>query len=970
MEVAYDLRSVLRKSGYRVPPAVPSIDDAIAFGPFHLFPAQHVLLEGGKPVRVGSRALEILVALVERPGEMVSKKELVARVWPDTIVEEGNLKVHIAALRKALGDSRDGNRYLVNVPGRGYIFVAPVVHPKRPALPTTDFGANPHSCHIPLPLTRILGREDVVETIVNKLSESHIVTIVGPGGIGKTTVALAVAAKFVASKDDSVGFVDLAPLTDHLLVPTALATMLGVAVRSDNPIPSLIAFLTGRQMLIVLDSCEHVVAAVAMMASQLLEGIADLHILATSREPLRVTGESVQRLPPLKTPAASDALTAAEALTFPSIQLFVERTSERIGAFRLTDIDAPLVGEICRKLDGNPLAIELAASRVDAFGIRGVVTLLNDRFRLLTSGWRNAPPRHQTLMVTLDWSYDLLAEIERVLLRRLGIFVGYFDLEAASKVAASGAVTSSDVLNGVATLVDKSLVSADVGRTVARYRLLDTTAAYARKQLVDHAEFDQSARSHAEYYLALLERAGTEATLQRNEDWAIAYGAHVDNVRAALDWAFSLNGDAVIGVSLTIEAVSLWTHLSLMNECRSRVNRALESVKCGANGDRRQEMRLLTALGVALYSIGPGPESGTVWTKVLEIAEEVGDIDYRLRALWGLWVVCVTGGNHRSGLSLAKQFSTLAAKTTDPVALFIGDRLVGTSLHFLGEHQGARRHFNLMLSRPISSTSRAQIVRFQFDQSVAGRAFLSRILWVQGYPDHATHEAEGSVEDAQALRHGLSLCYALGQAACPIALLTGDMTAARRNVSMLLEHSLRHELPLWQTMGRCFSGMLQFRKGDHSSGLLLLGQAIDELREAGFALYHTAALCEYAGALGSVGELARAQAAINEALAQSARNDELWCMPELLRVKGELVLLEADSNGVSAAENYFHKSFALAQQQGALSWELRAAISLARLEKNQRFEGQAQKLLALAYARFSEGFDTADMREAKLLLVR
>jgi predicted ATPase/DNA-binding winged helix-turn-helix (wHTH) protein len=963
-------KACFAKSGYRVHPAVPSVDDAIAFGPFHLFPAQHMLLEAGEPVRLGSRALEILVALVERPGEMVSKRELVARVWPDTVVEEGNLKAHIAALRKALGDGRDGNRYLVNVPGRGYSFVAPVVRPKPPAPPSATFEGHPPSSHAPVPLTRILGREDVVETISDRMAVSRLVTVVGPGGIGKTTVALAIAAQFVASKSDSIGFVDLAPLADPLLVPSALATMLGVGVRSDNPVPSLIAFLAGRQMLIVLDSCEHVVTAVATLASALLEGVADLHILATSREPLRVPGENVQRLPPLKTPATSDSLTAAEALTFPSIQLFVERTSERIGAFRLTDIDAPLVGEICRKLDGNPLAIELAAGRVDAFGIRGVVTLLNDRLRLLTSGWRNAPPRHQTLMVTLDWSYELLAESERVLLRRLGIFVGYFDLDAASKVAASGAVTSSDVLNGVATLVDKSLVSADLGRTAARYRLLDTTAAYARKQLIDHAEFNQSARSHAEYYLALLERAGAEANLQRNEDWAIAYGAHVDNVRAALEWAFSLNGNAVIGVSLTIAAVPLWLHLSLMNECRNRVNRALESVKCGVNGDRRQEMQLLTALGVALYSIGPGSESETVWTKVLKISEEVGDIDYQLRALWGLWVVCVTGGNHRSGLSLAKQYATLAAKTTDRVALFVGDRLVGTSLHFLGEHQGARRHFYLMLGRQISSTTRMQIVRFQFDQSVAGRAFFSRILWVQGYPDQAAHEAEGSVEDAQTSRHGLSLCYALGQAACPMALLTGDMTAAQRNVSMLLEHSVRHELPLWQTMGRCFSGMLQFRRGDHSSGLLLLGQAIDELREAGFVLYHTAALCEYAGALGSVGELARAQAAINEALAQSARNDELWCIPELLRVKGELVLLEAGANTVSAAKNYFHKSFALAQQQGALSWELRAATSLARLETKQCLEGQANKLLARAYARFSEGFDTADMREARSLLVR
>ena len=953
-----------------MPPTAPPVEEAIAFGPFHLFPAQQMLLEAGKPVRVGSRALEILAALVERPGEMVSKRELVARVWPNTVVEEANLKVHIGALRKALGDGSDGNRYLVNVPGRGYRFVASVVHPKQPPLQTPDAGANQLSSRIPSPLSRILGREDTVETIVNKLSQSRLVTIVGPGGIGKTTVALAVAAKLVPSSRDGGVFVDLAPLADPLLVPSAIATMLGVAVRSDNPIPSLIAFLAAKQMLIVLDSCEHIVAAVAAMASKLLEGSAALHILATSREPLRVARESVYRLPPLKTPAASDELTVAEALTFPAIQLFVERASERIGTFRLSDTDPPLIADICRKLDGNPLAIELAAGRVDVFGVPGVATQLSDRFRLLTSGRRDAPPRQQSLIVTLDWSYDLLSEVERVILRRLGIFAGYFTLEAASEVATGGAVNLSDVLTGVASLVDKSLISADVGSTIARYRLLDTTAAYARKQLAaHHGEFEQIAHRHAEFYLRLLDRTEVAAAPQRGTDWPIAYGAHIDNVRAALDWSFSPDGDRAIGVSLTIAAVSLWLHLSLMDECRKRVHRALESAKSGPIGTRRQEMQLLTALGVALYSIGPGPESGVVWANVLEIAEELRDIDYRLRALWGLWVVCVTGSNHRSGWSIAKQFSLLATKTTDPLALFVGDRLTGTSLHFLGRQRDARRCFNLMLTRPVSGTTRTQILRFQFDQSVARRAFLSRILWLQGLPDQAMHEAEGSVADAQELRHSLSLCYALGQGGCAIALLNGDMTAAQRNVSMLLEHAARHELPLWQTMGRCFSGMLNVRRGDHRAGLLLLGSAIDELGSAGYALYRTAALSEYAQALGGVGDIARALAAIEEALAQSKRNEELWCLPELLRVKGELLLLEAGPNAVRAAERHFQRSLALARQQKALSWELRTAISLARLKRPQHRKPQERKLLARTYARVTEGFGTADMRAAKLLLI-
>ena len=297
--------------------------------------------------------------------------------------------------------------------------------------------------------------------------------------------------------------------------------------------------------------------------------------------------------------------------------------------------------------------------------------------------------------------------------------------------------------------------------------------------------------------------------------------------------------------------------------------------------------------------------------------------------------MCVTGRTIEGDGRLQNN-SPFSLRKADPLALFVGDRLTGTSLHFLGKQRGARRHFNLMPTRPVSGTTRTQILRFQFDQSVARRAFLSRILWLQGLPDQAMHEAEGSVADAQELRHSLSLCYALGQGGCAIALLNGDMVAAQRNVSMLLEYLARHELPLWQTMGRCFSGILNVRRGDHRSGLLLLGDAIDELGNAGYALYRTAALSEYAQALGGVGDIARALVAIDEALAQSKRNEELWCLPELLRVKGELLLLEADPNGVPAAERHFQRSLALARRQKALSWELRTAISLARLRKAQR----------------------------------
>ncbi|SKD04131.1 Predicted ATPase [Burkholderia sp. CF099] len=944
-------------------------NDGIAFGPFLLLPSRRELLKGGEPVTIGSRALDVLIALVEHPGETVDKRDLIGRVWPRTVVDESNLKAHVAALRKALQDDRHEHRYVVSVPGRGYCFVAAINCIGRTSTSTPLVNESLPALRIPSRLRHIVGRESAIETITSKLLDGRIVTIVGPGGIGKTTVAVAVAHKRLADVSGLVSFVDLAPLNAPSLVPSALATALGSGVRSENPIPSLVAWLSGKRMLIVLDSCEHLIYAVASMAAALLESVPDLQILATSREPLKVSGEVLQRLPPLSTPTVSDALTASGAMGYASIELFVERTSEHLGTFALSDAVAPVAADICRRLDGNPLAIELAAGRVCAFGVQGVSSLLTDRFALLTGGRRDAPARQQTLIVTLDWSYDLLPEVERIVFRRLGIFAGYFDMAAAATVAANDSIAAADMLGILANLVDKSLVFADINSGITRYRLLDTTVAYARKHLLDLGETEKLARRHVTYYLQLLQEAEEADQKLLDDIQRGARGNVADNVRAALDWVFTVGRELDLGIQLSIASVSLWLKLSLMNECRIRICRAIEAMTAANMVDEWIEMQLRTALGVALYSIGPGPEARAVWTKVLQIAERFDNSDYRLRALWGLWVETVTGGNHDTGLTLAKQFAEFASKAHDPLAWFVGDRLVGTSLYFVGEQAKARVHFDRMLSRPLTASHKTQILRFQFDQAVSGRAFLSRILWVQGYPDQAFREAQASVEEALAHKHSLSLCYALGQAACPVALLVGDFATAQRNVQLLTEHSAMHELRLWQSMGRCFNGILYIRVGHKKEGIGLLSQAIDELRSAGFALYRTAALCEFSAALGSIGELGAAHSAIDEALGQSSRNDERWCLPELLRTKGELLLAQFGARAAPAVEDLFQRSFQLALRQGAHAWQLRTASSLARLHRDEPNHA-SHALLARTFEWFTEGFTTPDLIEARALMGR
>jgi predicted ATPase len=777
---------------------------------------------------------------------------------------------------------------------------------------------------------------------------------------------LAVAAG--SSYKDGRTFADLSPLTDPLLLPSSLASLLGIAISSDNPIPHLLNFLTDKQVLIVFDSCEQILEAVAALAEELLKGAPGLHILTTSREPLRAAGEIVRRLPPLDIPPPADVLTAVEAVAFSAVQLFVERAGSGSEAFELTDADALHVSEICRRLDGNALAIELAAGRVEAFGVAGVASRLVDRFNLLKGGRRTALPRHQALRATLDWSYDLLSNDERAVLRRLSVFAGNFTLEAAAAVVADEVTTSSDVIDCVANLVAKSLISAEARTGHPRYRLLDTTSAYARQKLIACNEFGNFARRHAEYYRDLFGRAGVECNAQSCSNWVQAYGDQLDNVRTALDWAFSNEGNASIATALTIVSVPLWLNISLMDECRQRVQKALSCIGTGDKIDLILEMQLYAALGVALYSIGPGPDSKVAWKRVLEIAEELGNSDYRLRALWGLWTVCVTGGEHRTGLSLAKQFAELADSASDREGLLIGDRLVGVSHHFLGEHARARFHIERMLDRSNTRSHPSEIIRFQFDQSIAARSYLAKVLWIHGYPDQALAAVDRSIADAQVISHSLSLCYTLGSAACPIAFLIGDLEAAERYVAMLLNHAVKHRLALWNTMGRAFKGSLLVRRGDRRAGLQLLHEANKDLREAGYALYRTAFLGELADQLGDCGQVVFGLRTIDEALAQAIRNDEQWCIPELLRIKGELVLREFAPGTDAEAEDCFLQSLDLARRQEALSWELRTAASLCRLRRIQNRTREALQLLEPIYARFNEGFETADLKLSKHLL--
>jgi predicted ATPase len=502
-----------------------------------------------------------------------------------------------------------------------------------------------------------------------------------------------------------------------------------------------------------------------------------------------------------------------------------------------------------------------------------------------------------------------------------------------------------------------------------RYRLLETTRGHALAKLAESGETNQIARRHAEYFRDLFQRAEAEWETKPTVEWLEEHGHKIDNVRAALDWAFSASGDAEIGVTLTIAAVPLWFQSSLLEECHGRVEQALACLGNDASPSARRHMQLFAALGITLlHKIGPKPEVKAAWTRVLELAEGLDDRDYKVRALWGLWVSSINGGEYRGALEFAQSFRSVVSDTADPTELPIGDRLVGNSLYYLGDQTNARRHIEHMLRRYVPPVHRSHVVRFHFDQRMAARAILARILWEQGFSDQALRVAESSVKDAQAIDHALSLCISLAVAMCPIALATGDLEQADRAVAMLLDHSTTHTLDYWHAWGQAYRGVLLLKRGD-AVGLKLLTTALHEELPAGqHARRHLTFIGEFAEALGRAGEIAKGLAEIDAALHRCELDNGRWCFADLLRVKGELVLREGAPNAAIAAEKFFLLSLDWARRQQTLSWELRTATSLARLRRDQHRREEARDLLRSVYARFTEGFETVDVTRAKALL--
>jgi predicted ATPase/DNA-binding winged helix-turn-helix (wHTH) protein len=935
--------------------------DEIKFGPFRLSPRERLLTKDGVPVSIGGRPLDILITLIKRPGEIVSKKDLLDQVWPDVTVDDGSLRFNIGSLRKILGDGRDGARYVTNVPGRGYCFVAPASQESV----TKQIGVQrENAIRIPSQLRRMIGRDGAVRAISDSLRTERFVTIVGAGGIGKTTVAVAVGHAMLEEFGGEVLFVDLGALNDPQLVPSALSSIVGLVAQASNPISSLVAFFRDKRLLLVLDSCEHVVETAASLTEAIVAESPQVHVLATSREPLRVEGEHVHRLVPLECPPEDGGLTASHALSFAATQLFVERITASSGRFELSDADAPLVARICRRLDGMALAIELAASRVGTFGLQQTATLLDNRLRLLWQGRRTALPRHQTLNATLDWSFDLLGERERAALRRLSIFVGTFRLEAAQEIIAGDGLDQADVVEIIAGLLDKSLAIAETGETFARYRLLDMTRAYAREKLLESGEYPEIERRHARFYAAFMDRLGATAGWLSKVERVDLFSEHLGNVRAALEWGFSPHGETSSAIALAAASALVFTDLSLLDECRIWSQRAISAMDDTTRGTTH-ELELQASLAMSLmFTQGNGEDVRKAFTRGIALAKDLAQPYREMRLLSGFHIYLTRINDFDGALALAEQSRLVADGIADPAGVLMANWMVGVTQHLIGQQDSAWQDCASALTH--GETSRwISLTRLGYDHRIIALVAAARALWLRGYPDQAVQAVHYTLDEAAKLEYPLTLAIALVWSAY-VFFWIGDHETASEITERLIAHTTKYSLRPYHAVGLGLRGEVLIHRGELDEGIALLEQSLGKLRENRHQILDAGFMSDLARALATAGRPERALMTIAVAVETVGENTSFH-VPEMLRIEGEIHAGLA-SPDIEQAELCFQKSLELARRQSATSWELRTAISLAQLWQRQGLFKQADDLLRPIYGRLTEGFATADPTAARLLL--
>jgi len=930
----------------------PNLRPSLRFGDFEFAPGLRRLERAGVAVELSSRSLDILSVLTERPGDVIPKQELLARVWPQATVVESALRVCMAALRRALGDREDGRRFIATVPGQGYCFVGEI----EPSPAAADLGAAPAPgvpSLLPSRPTNVVGRDAVVEDLQRHLEFERFVTLVGPGGIGKTTVALLGAHKWVAAQGGAAVFVDLSELGPGggEGVPEAVCAKLGLAPQGLSPTEAAIAHLQSHPALIVLDTCEGVIDAAARFAGSLVGSAPGVRVLATSREALRAEGEVVGRIGPLAAPAAGLELTAQEALKYPAVQLFVQRATASDLRFELSDRQAGVVGAICRELDGMALAIELAAGRVEAFGIQQVADQLATEFALTWPGRRTAAPRQQTLRATLKWSHDLLTPDEQIVFRRLSVFVGSFTLERAIALL-SPALTSDAALGALSSLVGRSLIHTDTGHTRIRYRLLDTARAFAALKLAAADEHQTMRRAHALLYQAALAQRDGDPEALRDE--------LSGNLRAALGWAFGPDGDEDLGVAIASASSPVWHEQGLVFDNRTWTHKALAVLDARTDNVDSLQVRLALVSALLFYD-GLSDTVYRGWSAAYEAAERLG-VDIPRRGLTVLWGQSIRLGRYREAAALARRAAAPFKAPTDGAPPPNVSWLLAICAHYLGRQAEARDRLQRVLRDDTEQMRNDSWNLFGYDREVGALRFLSNVLFLEGRGRDAARAIDEAIVKATG-RARTSALYDSHAWRLFNVFYARDGAELDRQTSEVIADGLRLGMANAVGTAQSFRGLWLCDTGDWESGAAMVREGMRLMATTNNLVLHPLLEAEL--------HLRRARRAPDisliapDAVPWREVDPETWVTPEIRRIEGELASLAGD---LPRARRLLDDAEAMATRQGAARWRLRAALSATELElRFERPMAAAQRLAPVLRA-FPEDEVDFDLQRARQLV--
>jgi len=900
--------------------AVANIDDAPFadlrwhFGAFVLCETQRRLERDGHAVRVGPRSFDLLLHLVKRAGEYLSKEELLRTVWTGVVVEEGSVRVHMSTLRKALGEPADSDEckeWISNVPLRGYRFNGRVRHEVADSSARPARSSAPSFVKPPVRLTDLVGRDAEVQGVLTALDAHRLVTIAGTGGIGKTSVAIRAAEERQARHGTEIAFVDLSPLISQEHVPGTMARALGAAADLPDLVAAMSLRLAGRKVLLLIDNCEHVVEALTQPIASLLAALPDLHILATSREALRVTGEVVFRLSPLAVPNG-DPGSLAQALDWPSVRLLVER-ARGAGAAAFDDTHASLLARISRQLDGIPLAIELVAARLGVQPVSDLVLRLDDHMRLSSNGSRSALARHRSLAAALDSSIALLDDEELRLFRRLSVFRGRFDAESALSVSVD--VDPETAFDALISLVAKSLVFFDGSDAIAPYRLLDTTRSYAATLLAASGERPALLERHALFMLDLMKAATAELPSLTEQAWDDRYVHRLDDVRFALETCLTEHpGGATLAADLVTASGPLWFHVSQVAEYRDRIVATLALVEQQLEPDVETASSLNTVLISALLHSGGSIEAlNRACDHALAGALATRCEALELRARWGRCTHDMSRGEYVAALQHSATLMTLAQSLADPGALILAHRVSAMANHFCGRLKVSRDHSGAAIA--LSGDVRlAHAALVGPDATVATQTLLCRTLWIQGEEQQALDVAAAAIARAQSLGHSVSLCAGL-YGCCAVALWAGRLDLARQWVPKMSEEAKRSGLLGWLRYAQWFEQGLQLATAEDARPFVQEVAAQLPTCDAP----HKEMLVTFCP-----------DWLDDEVVARASRGQGLWCAAEAWRALG----WRCERCGrLAEAETLYQRAVETAKQQGARGWERRAAASLARLQE-------------------------------------